>query len=1438
MNIRSVWLAVALSVGFIPVTSRADYQPPSYPQIGSALERIAVEAPESARAGDRVSLSATVRMARQVETPRRLFVHFVQDGKVWHVEVFPHESSEGLTPASLSPGRDVGVGPFDVALPSDMPGGSYELITGMYLEDATAAAAMSIQAAGPGPTRIMINTGTFTDKHGVSHRWHVNRAHTLYWNGRPFFPVGGMLIPDHNLDAFKAQIDLLVRNNVRDVYLNVGSSVQIPRTWETKNPDQLRLFQRYVDYMDEKGMRYGLQPSGLQAHGFGFDLMGGTNVDVVVSDEGEPALKDRHDNRWIEDGKLHVAEHRIRDTFYLVTRRETGRVLGYGRAEVVRDERPGPDEQPRGEHDQVVRIALPEEEPGTAYTVHLTVARRLDTWNHNMHFWGEDTKKYFEATEELYSQIRMGPGLRFIVDPFWNENNLDHNFIPQEAEFRARHERWLRGRYERIEALHEAWAFEEPGLVPDFETAAHLLPIRWVDEAATGETWAYLIDMNSGRLVRCPHSASQYLYDLRESIGHQMRDFHNELADLYKTMHDVPIIFKNFSGMDRWHINDAGVPGGFDGLGMESYGLGEPILTFMGISTFGEVRQSTKTMWLLVTELGEGNHQDQAPAQNKLFGVTSRLGTMYPTYASMLSGGAKGIYHYYLMPSPGVQRFWDDASSRDPRQLEWLGTFAHIAENAPGLADYAPTAYYRFPGLFHPNSGLLFSDPYRDYTNTDTLWWVDPAGKLPNGAWLLPTFTLDIESDMVFVNLEDEPATLRFGEEATAHVVSGRRVTWLGYRRDLGTIPVIDRYYTDEFARDDDGVTFQVLDPPAGVKVIGRNRAGKVWNIRHEDLQIISKDARNVTGWRPDRVELPDNEPYDYWTFMEDVLGVERLELGEAFEGFTYLEPNARVTVISLADDRNNVVQLGEMVPPFTQDGTGNALPPASMHPRELVFRTPERAAVLAVYPDHTPIPPSLGGTIRVTLEPDHLNLINSNRQFDWAPEGLLFDTRATRATVILRGPRDSAPMIPENLPEPVADPGEADPSEIVLIEAERPTESNFNLNVYSGLAELSGDGLLGLASASPPPAPDGYTATYEFSVPDGGVYQLWVREGYLAMASPARWRVNDGPWAEAPNTLVPRDIRLAAFYNALEDERMLFAWYHYGQVELTAGTHRLTYSVTEPRPGGLDIGLANNTPYGKLLDCFVLTRHDFRPAGRDLRARRDAAVTAGADPASGGVGSASGRSGPPVNLIHNPSMEQDTGGWEAHERRDGRWQWFELRDDHGWDRNFWWTRRAPGHGRMNLPGLMDIGGLQLRQSFAGVRSLRIRAGEHPRRFTARPVPVSPGEIITFGGYIRTESLNGQQGDGGRSGDGRRGGGDGLPGEADWRVVFLDDQGRPIERETVRTEPVRGTVQWQEVKPVSVAVPEGAASAVLTAHVSPASEGTAWFDDAFLYRGQ
>lgn len=1393
-------LLMAIASSFTVNAARAEDQP-SYPQTPPAVGEVKLDAPATVKAGDTFNATLTLVPSRAIDGKRRCFIHVARGRKVFSVTTFPEYTQDALDASTWAVGRAVKIGPIPVSLPADLPGGDYQVIAGVYTEPAVAEIALKV--SGPtGPDPIIINTGTFADKFGVPHRWHVNKVHTCFWDGEPYIPVGGMFIPDADFNHFKAQIDMLAHYGVRDIYWNVGSSVMIPHTWGDKSDEQIRNFQRCIDYMDEMGIRYGMQCSGLQAHGWSYENMGGPNVGVRVreltAEQREKKIasieitKPEGGELKIEESKLIAFHNKVNDAFYLIRDARTDAMVAHGHADCRKDDR-----KEKGEHDYVFTIDLGDLPPGD-YVVGYTLAQRRDGWNDNMFYWSEDTEKYYEAIRKLYTRVKMGPGFRFFVDVYWNENNFNHSFTPRSDAFRAMHQAYLENRYGTIDKLQAAWAVESAVQIPDFATAANLISLRIVKDKTTGQGWVCLIDVRNNNLVCCRDGVSQFRYDLLDSIGRQVQQFHVRVANVFKAIDEVPVVFKFFSGLDWWQKNDGHIPDGHDGVGMETYGVGEPMLNFMGIPPFAACQDSTKTMWFIATEIGEGNHQDQALDRNKLFGYTSRLGTAYPIWAALFSGGAKGLFTYYMVPSPGCDKIWDEAHTRDPRQFEWMGTFAEIVKHAPKLVDYMPTVYYRFPAVFHPNSGLTYSDPYRDYFNSDTLWFVDPPGKLPNGAWMLPTFTLRPPTDHMLINLENIPATLRYEAEVNAYLKRDQRITWLGFRKDLGRFPAIDQFYSEEFAKDADGIEFQVLKPGPNSKVIARSADGKVWNLIDGKLQMISKSAEVLTGYRPLQLVTDGKDhTYHFQRFMEDVLGVQSLNLGEKLEGITYLAGDERVTVIALAPADAATYQLGEAYPVFRKDDTGNTLPAADLPSVDLKLPLP-KGPVSLHYGNGNPIDMAsassgtASGAAKVTLKPDQLELINSQGKYPWAPEGLTFVSHESQATVIVRAPADSAPAIPQGITptEPAIE------APTVIIEAENFVDTNFNLGVYSSLPELSNDAMLGLASKCPPPAPIGYYATYTFEVPKKDQYAFWVREGYQETSSPARWRIDDEPWHEATNRLIPRGIRLATLYNCLEDERMMFAWYRYAVVNLDAGRHTLTYSIIDRRPTGTDVGLANNTPYGKLLDCFVITAGHAAFTGRHVNVKARGLF--------GGIG---------PNLIENASMENDTGGWRGLEWTGDRWKEFELRRDHGWDDPLWWTYRASGEGHLNIPDLMDIGGLQVRQSYVGVRSLRIRAGDKPRQFVAQPVAVRADQHYTFGGWMRVEKLT-------------------AP--AKLSVQLIDDEGRLVQE--IDGEPISGTSLWQPVKPVTLLTPEKKTlQAKLVFSVQGGGIGAAWCDDVFLH---
>ena len=112
------------------------------------------------------------------------------------------------------------------------------------------------------------------------------------------------------------------------------------------------------------------------------------------------------------------------------------------------------------------------------------------------------------------------------------------------------------------------------------------------------------------------------------------------------------------------------------------------------------------------------------------------------------------------------------------------------------------------------------------------------------------------------------------------------------------------------------------------------------------------------------------------------------------------------------------------------------------------------------------------------------------------------------------------------------------------------------------------------------PSAKNEFTATYEINVPADSEYSFWAREFYRRMASPWKFRFDDGKWVTSPKDHPINDM------TDLKKERSL-VWCEYGKFKLTKGKHKLEIKVL-PRGG--------NKGFLAAFDCFLLTDVRFKP--------------------------------------------------------------------------------------------------------------------------------------------------------------------------------------------------------------------------------------------------
>lgn len=1356
--------AVLTATVLTATAAQAEYTRAQYPQQSPSVSSIQIGSPRSASLGKSFSVALTVDLAAAISEPRPAYIYLNRDGATWVAHVVPPREWK----AGPNQVRDI-----TVDVPDNISPGDYQVVAGVYQEPTEGTASIRINGRQPSRLGKIVTRGRMVDKYGVPHEWHINHAHTLIWNGEPWLPAGGMFVYNRDWDIVKAQIDLLKRYGVNDIYLHLG--VNQPYPWKTYSDDDYAFFQKTIDYLDDNGFTYGVEFQALEAKGSGYYYPGrGPRVEITSS------------------GTVTAEEDKTLDGNFVVVDRKTGNVVQTGQARVTDRKHLEADVEVPGEGDYRVHFVLHREGPD----------------NYSMYYWDHKYPEYVDVMRRHYSKVALGPGFRFLVDPLWNEMNVNRDFFPKSPIYSGQFQEWLQERYGTIENLNQKWRVEW-GPIASFEQAARLAPVDRMRSPDEKIEYQYVLDPETEKVFRMDLAVSQFNYDSQEFQGRSLLHFTSDIADQFKKLYDVPVIYKGFSDMDFWHINDLGGPGGHDGLGMESYGNGEPLMMFMSAHLYGELEQATKTTWLIVTETGEGNHQDNSPSRNKLPGYSSRMGHMYANYNALLTGGAKGFYQFNMIPGPGSNDPWTDALISDPRQLEWLATYDRMLAGAsPLLVDWKPPMYFRFPGLYNPNSMNLYSEPAHDYCSIGGWWWREPVERSQNDLWIVPTFSLRPDAPMFIVNLENMPATERHREELVKALKDGVRITMIGHRRDLGAIPEIDRYFTDEYAEDADGREFQVLKPGMG-KVLDRAADGKIWNIRDGNLQIVSKEVFCLHGYSPGHLDVGDEQSIEaYYGVFDELLDVDLLPVDDGLYAMHYTdEDGTPVTVIGLEGNSGSRVLSFPLVP-FTR--------------------------VSAEYPNGDKAGRLHAGRLVVDLEPVKPELVKYDQwpdrdQHRWIRNGVLIPSTDARDTVTIRGlplansmPVEAAGAVLQqvrteaaDLPEPQkqellaivekardkasagdligaarqvrreADEFFARQTPYIWIEAEDRVESNFNYSRLGGVLRLSGGAFLGLETEVEPPADTGWFARYDLQAPEDGEYQLWVRENYLAISSPTSFRVDDGEWQHVTNQMMPRDTRVVSLYNAVEDTRQVFAWYHYGSVNLKKGKHSLTIRVNEKRPKGMAVTMADDRPYAKMMDVILLTQGGFRPRGPEPPRYLEPTVRDAM-----------------VNLAPSPSFEF---------RPDG-----DMKEPRGWiksesiDEIIW---QDAGWGTYNvMPGVaMDLG---QRYAYVGQRNLAIRPGDSQRTWMSDIIGVEGEQLYYFEVYVRTANE--------------------FDGVASAELKWLNEQAREIDRTPMGQ--VAGDQDWKRLGFSMIKAPPGAVQVQILLHASAGSKGVVYFDDVVFSR--
>lgn len=477
------------------------------------------------------------------------------------------------------------------------------------------------------------SNGEFTAKDKSIHRWKIDGAHTLIWDGQPYIPVGGVFYSryicigqtEENWQADVKSLETIKASGITELLLKaIGPATRTkPAAW-----------QRLTDYLDDNGFTYGI------------DLADGPKSPLS--------------GNIIEPAKYRVADITKDTTFtfnmpdvtsalWMLCGATDGTVIASGGASVsggkVRVDIKARSDQ------SCVLLLYPEKEFSNGGQSGVE-----DIWS------GFD--EFRDRLLAFVSALKFGKGFRFFVDPLTSKMDFPGdmpNVIPDSSDFRLEFEAYLSKKYQNIGALNIAWGLIGANMV-SFQEAARMMPL-WQGMRGIPEIY----DRANGHCYKIDTPRAKVWDDFHDFRDTSAQNYLNTAADLLKkNAADVPVIYRA-AGMHRILANSK-PRGGFDGLGVDCYGRGQDLVVNTAGPVYSTAEEAVCSMWFVVTST-----MDTAAKVKSSPGYESR-DAMFADLDTLGEIGVKGIFVNGLQVLP--DEMWKNHSLvLAPEQLGWLKDF-------------------------------------------------------------------------------------------------------------------------------------------------------------------------------------------------------------------------------------------------------------------------------------------------------------------------------------------------------------------------------------------------------------------------------------------------------------------------------------------------------------------------------------------------------------------------------------------------------------------------------------------------------------------------------------------------------------------------------------------------------------------------------------------
>jgi hypothetical protein len=635
--------------------------------------------------------------------------------------------------------------------------------------------------------------GVYVDAGGQSHEWYITSAHALVWDKEPFIPFGTWFV-SHYLDRGTSgrwrddvqALELLKSKGITDYYIG----------WSNQKP---KLYQRLIDWFEANGCTYGIIPARYDWEPLvGYKVMPGQ---IAVSSAGRYTAT-------VKTGQTHLVR-----AFYLLLN-EAGDVVQTGTV----------DAQPGDSCELVFDVTPPEAGKHTLCYVPVVRCAGMNGFD-----WWTGYARHRENVVAFLKALRLGPGLRLMIDPFFNEEGFywgTENVIPDSDAYRAAFQAWLRKQYDNVAALNQAWSVTTSPIA-SFEQAARLVPVM---VGQKGGNTGYLWDPAQNAAFKVDLTTSIVVHDLLQARDDSYADLHNDMSDAMKGVVNVPIVFKRTGWQRRGFVNRR-ESGGFDGAGLEVYKAGDDYYVPTGIY-LGELGQSAKTMWYVTTET---NYKDESKPKPQGIGYPSKE-LMFAALDRQMQLGVKGFYLFAAQPQNGRKIFEEEYDLlRVPEQYDWFVEYKRrILGDRTRWTTYEPRTHYFFP----VNSPDLRETGDLSGQGLPMAPW--PA---PDGTWVLPTYTPFVATDRLFACVDTPTLCRKYGRLLDEAIRSRTiPIVYLGLLGMPAAVPSLDQYFTHERVIED-GITYQVLRPDSDARVLARTRSGQAWALERNGLMILARDG-------------------------------------------------------------------------------------------------------------------------------------------------------------------------------------------------------------------------------------------------------------------------------------------------------------------------------------------------------------------------------------------------------------------------------------------------------------------------------------------------------------------------------------------------------------------------------------------------------------------